>query len=65
MCDFLECEVPTVAFPHENIKSEIIGTLPETRYGQQVKRELQRGLFAIGSVLVIIVGTVWAICLIQ
>jgi len=65
LCDFLECEVPTVAFPHENIKAEIIGTLPETRYGQQVKREVQRGFFAIGSVLVIIVATVLAICLNQ
>ena len=65
LCDFLRCEVPTVAFPHENIKSEIIDTLPETRYGQQVKRELQRGFFAIGSLLVIIVGTVLAICVIQ
>ena len=65
LCDFLECEVPTVAFPHENIKSEIIGTLPETRYGQQVKREVQRGFFAIGSLLAIIVGTVLAIRLNQ
>ena len=22
LCDFLECDVPTIAFPHENIKSE-------------------------------------------
>ena len=65
LCDFLECEVPTVAFPHENIKAEILGTLPETRYGQQVKREVHRGFFAISSVLVIIVGTVLAICLIH
>ena len=64
LCDFLECEVPTVAFPHENIKAEIIGTLPETRYGQQVKREVQRGFLAIATVLVIIIGTVLAICLI-
>ena len=63
LCDFLECEVPTVAFPHENIKAEIFGTLPATRYGQQVKWEVHRGFFAIGSVLVIIVGTVLAICL--
>ena len=63
LCDFLECEVPTVAFPHENIKSEIIGKTPATRYGQQVKWEVHRGVFAIGSVLVIIVGTVLAIFL--
>ena len=65
LCDFLECEVRTVAFPHENIKAEIIGTVPETRYGQQVKREVQRGFFAIGSLLAIIVGTVLAIRLNQ
>ena len=65
LCDFLGCEVPSVAFPHENIKAEIIGTLPETRYGQQVKREVQRGFFVIGSVIVIIIGTVLAICLNQ
>ena len=63
LCDFLECEVPTVAFPHENIKAEVISTVPATRYGQQVKREVHRGFFAISSVLVIIVGTVLAICL--
>ena len=62
LCDFLECEVPTVTFPHENIKAEIIGSLPETRYGQQVKMEVQRGVFTIGSVLIIIVATVLAIC---
>ena len=63
LCDFLECEVPSVAFPHENIKSEIIGTLPETRYGQQVKREAQRGVSAIGLFLVIILVAILAILL--
>jgi len=63
LCDFLEFEVPTVAFPHENIKSQIIGTLPATRYGQQMKREMQRGLLAIGSLFVIIVVTILAIFL--
>ena len=63
LCDFLESEVPAVAFPHENIKSEIIGTLPATRYGQQVKREVQRGLLAIGSLLVIILVAILAIFL--
>ena len=65
LCDFLKCKVPTIAFPHENIKAEIMSTLPETRYGQQVKREVQRGFFAIGSFFVIIVATVLAICLSQ
>ena len=63
LCDFLECEAPTVAFPRENIKSEIIGTLPATRYGQKVKREVQRGLLAIGSFLAIILVAILAILL--
>ena len=62
LCDFLACEVPTVAFPHENINAELTATLPMTRFGRQVNREVQRGVFAIGSVLVIIVITVLAIC---
>ena len=63
LCDFLECEVPSFAFPHENIKSEIIGTLHVTRYGQQVKREAQRGVSAIGLFLVIILVSILAILL--
>ena len=65
LCDFLECEVPTAVFPHENVKAEIIGTLPETRYGRQVKREVQRVFCAIGSVLVIILATLLAVYLNQ
>ena len=63
LCDFLECEVPTVAFPRENIKSEIIDTLSETRYGQQVKREVQRSVLALGLPLVIILVPILAIFL--
>ena len=55
LCDFLGCEVPTIAFPHENIKAEITETLPTTRWGQQVNREVQRGALAIGSFFLIIV----------
>ena len=62
LCDFLGCEVPTVPFPYENINAELTTTLPMTRWGRQVNREVQRGVFAIGSVLVIIVITVLAIC---
>ena len=62
LCDFLGCEVPTVPFPHENINAEITATLPMTRYRRQVNREVQRGVFAIGSVLLIIVITVLVIC---
>ena len=57
LCDFLEYKVPTVAFPHENIKAEITMTFPITRIGQQVHKEVQRGAFAMGSVLAIIVIT--------
>jgi len=63
LCDFLECEVPAIAFPYENIKGQLISTLPATRYGQQVKREMQRGLLAIGSLFVIIIVAILAICL--
>ena len=62
LCDFLGCEVPTVPFPHENIKAEITETLPMTRWGRQVNREVQRAVFIIGSVLVIIVVAALAIC---
>ncbi|KAL9981468.1 hypothetical protein ACROYT_G010175 [Oculina patagonica] len=37
LCDFLECEVPAVPFPHENINAEITDTLPMTRWGRQVR----------------------------
>ena len=62
LCDFLECQVPTVPFPHENINAEITATFPMTRLGRQVNREVQRGFLAIGSILVIIVITLLAIC---
>ena len=56
LCDFLECEVPTMAFPHENIKSEITNMVMMTRYGQQVNRELRYGVLKIGLFLIVIVG---------
>jgi len=62
LCDFLECEVPTVAFPHENIKAEILKTAMMTRCGQQVNWEVQRVVFAIGSILAIMVVAILAIC---
>ena len=63
LCDFLECEVPTVAFPHENIKAEITSTIGMTRYGQRIKWEIQRSLFAFGTVfVVIVVAIILAIC---
>ena len=58
LCDFLGCEVPTVAFPHENVKGEIAEVpLSETRSGRQVILEIQRALIVILSVLVVIVGS--------
>ena len=65
LCDFLECEdVPTVAFPHENIKAEITKkVMLMSRYGRQVKWEIQRSFFVIGSVIVMIVVIFLAIYL--
>ena len=58
LCDFLGCEVPTVAFPHKNVKDEIAeAPLSETRSGRQVILEIQRALIAILSVIVVIVGS--------
>ena len=65
LCDFLECEVPTVSFPSENIKAEITKSVLMTRCGQQVKWEAQRGVFAIGSVFALTVVAILAICLSQ
>ena len=60
LCDFLGCEVPTVAFPHENIKGEIAeAPLSETRSGRQIIWEIQRALIVILSVIVVIVGSIF------
>ena len=61
LCEFLECEVPTVAFPHENIKSEIANTVMMTRYGQQLTREFRNGVLKMGLFLVGILGVFLAI----
>ena len=63
LCDFLESEVPTIAFPHENIKSEITNTVMMTRNGQQVKREFWSGVLKISLFLVVILGVFLAIVL--
>jgi len=63
LCDFLECKVPTIAFPHENIKAEITKTIPFTRLGQKVNSEVERyRILWIGSLIIIIVA-ILAICL--
>jgi len=62
LCDFLECEVPTFDFPQENINAEILKTVMTTRCGQQVKWEVQRVVFAIGSILAVMIVAILAIC---
>ena len=63
LCDFLDCEVPTVAFPHENIKGELTKKIMAGRYGHQVKREFWTGVLKIGLFLVVILGVILAIFL--
>ena len=56
LCDFLGCVIPTVAFPHENVKGELVKVpLSETRYGRQCKRKIQRAVFVILSVIIAII----------
>ena len=60
LCDFLGCEVPTIAFPHESIKSEIAeAPSSETRSGRQIIWEIQRAVIVIFSVIVVIVGSIF------
>ena len=63
LCDFLECEVPTVAFPHENIKDEVTKKIMISRYDQQVNREFWNGVLKIGLFFVVILGVFLAIVL--
>ena len=64
LCDFLECDVPTIAFPHENIKAEVTNTvMTVTRYAQQVKREFWSGVLKIILFLLVILGVFLAIIL--
>ena len=60
LCDFLGCEVPSVAFPHENIKREISKMpISATRIGRHVKCEIQKRLLVAISVIVAIVAAFW------
>ena len=64
LCEFLGCEVPTAAFPHQNIKAEIMKTIMSTsRFIQQVKWEIQRAVFVIVSVTVVITAALFCIIL--
>ena len=57
LCDFLGCDIPTVAFPRENIKGEIAKVpLTRTRIGRQIKREIHRFLFVVISVVFVLVS---------
>ena len=63
LCDFLGCEIPTSAFPHENVKGRLLKEIfQKTRYGQQVQREIQKTVFVIVSVIVVIVASLFMLC---
>ena len=62
LCDFLGCEVPTSAFPHENIKAEIATRMNETTIGRQVNWEVQRAVFVLLSLIVVITAASLVIC---
>ena len=62
LCDFLGCEVPAVAFPHENIKGEISKmSMSATRTGRQIKCEIHKNLLVAISFVVVIVAASLAI----
>ncbi|XP_078344961.1 uncharacterized protein LOC144630478 [Oculina patagonica] len=62
LCDFLGCKVPTIPFPHENVKAEVCyKALEMSRSGRQRKKEMQRGVMVICSALVIAVAAFMAI----
>ena len=63
LCDFLECEVPSVAFPHENVKAAFTKRIMTGRYGRQVNREFRDGVLKISLFLVVIFGVFLAIFL--
>ena len=62
LCDFLDCRVPIVAFPHENVKGDMVKFfLSKTRYGRQVKWEMQRATSIILSIIAVILAVFFAI----
>ena len=63
LCDFMGCEVPTVPFPHENVRGEIANTpLGMTRMGRQIKWEIQKSVLTSFCVLVMVVAIAIASC---
>ena len=64
LCDFLGCKVPTVPFPHENIRGEIAHMPMEaTRMGRQIRREIQRSVFISFFALLMVVAIIIACCI--
>ena len=63
LCDFLGCEVPAVAFPHENIRNGAISkmSMSATRTGRRIKFEIQKNVLVAISVVVVIVTAFLAI----
>ena len=62
LCDFLGCEVPKSAFPHENIKGEIATRMKETTICRRVNWEVQRVIFVLLSLIVVITAASLVIC---
>ncbi|XP_068720945.1 uncharacterized protein [Montipora capricornis] len=61
LCDFLGCDIPTVAFPHENVRgaeTQKLVKLSLTRFGRQVKWEIQRAVLVVISVVVIMAAII-------
>ena len=63
LCDFLGCEVPIDAFPHENIKGEIVLKLSEMKtFERQVKWEVLKSFWGILFIIAVIVASLVAVC---
>ena len=63
LCDFLGCEVPTSAFPHENVKGEIVLKLSEMKtFERQVKWEVLKSFLGILFITAVIVASLVAVC---
>ena len=63
LCDFLGCEVPTSAFPHENVKGEIVLKLSEMKtFERQVKWEVLKSFLGILFIIAVIVASLVTVC---
>ena len=62
LCDFLGCEVPTSAFPHENIKGEItVKPKQMETFERQVDWEVRKACWVILSIIAVTVALLVAI----